>query len=79
MKCRACDTILESREINRTDQKGKHWDLCINCLQASVGASWDLDTLVSSEDSGTTSKITADDILDLDDNLRNIYLSITKE
>jgi|DEB0MinimDraft_10_1074344.scaffolds.fasta_scaffold65643_4 hypothetical protein len=79
MKCRACDQFLENWETNRTDQRGKHWDLCVPCLQASIAASWNLDTLVSSEDSGTTTEMSDVDLLELDDNIRNIYLSITKD
>ena len=70
MRCKACDKILEDKELTRKDRNGDFYDLCTECYTISLAAGWDL------EDSGS---ITQDEWLTMEENYDIIYNSITKE
>lgn len=70
MRCKACDKILEDKELTRKDKNGEFYDLCTECYTVSLAAGWDL------EDSGS---ITQDEWLTMEENYDIIYNSITKE
>jgi hypothetical protein len=70
MRCKACNKILEDKELTRKDKNGDFFDLCTDCYTVSIAAGWDL------EDSGS---ITQDEWLTLQENYDNIYYSITKD
>lgn len=70
MRCKACDKILEDKELTRKDKNGDFYDLCTDCYTVSISAGWDL------EYSGS---ITQDEWLTLQENYDTIYYSITKE
>lgn len=70
MRCKACDKILEDKELTRKDKNGEFYDLCTDCYTVSLAAGWDL------EDSGS---ITQDEWLTMEENYAIIYNSITKE
>ena len=70
MRCKACDKILEDKELTRKDKNGEFYDLCTDCYTVSLAAGWDL------EDSGI---ITQDEWLTMEENYDIIYNSITKE
>ena len=76
MKCRACDVILDERELLKKDNRGEHYDLCTDCLTVSIETHWELENLESSENTGS---FTQDEVLTLQENYDKIYLSITKE
>jgi len=50
--------------------------LCTECLTVSIAANWELENMESIDIDGN---ITQDDILTLQENYDNIYLSITKD
>ncbi len=70
MRCRACNKILEDKELTRKDKNGDFYDLCTECYTVSIAARWDL------EDSGN---ITQDEWLTMEENYDILYNSITKE
>ena len=70
MRCKACDKILEDKELTRKDKNGEFYDLRTECYTVSLAAGWDL------EDSGS---ITQDEWLTMEENYDIIYNSITKE
>lgn len=70
MRCKACDKILEDKELTRKDKNGDFYDLCTECYTVSLAAGWDL------EDYGS---ITQDEWLTMEENYDIIYNSITKE
>mgnify|MGYP000403664717 CR=1 FL=1 len=78
MRCKACDVLLDDLETLKKDSRGIHYDLCTDCLTVSIAANWELENMaeVDVDDSGT---ITQDDVLALQENYDNIYLSITKD
>jgi hypothetical protein len=41
MRCKACDKILEEKELTKKDNHGNFLDLCNGCLFASVDYSVD--------------------------------------
>lgn len=48
MRCKACDQILEDRELKRKDkQTGEYLDLCDECYVASEEAMEDFDVILS--------------------------------
>ena len=73
MRCKACDIILDDVELIKKDAKGVHYDLCTECLTASIAAHWELENMESIEIDGN---ITQDDILTLQENYDNILSSI---
>jgi len=76
MRCKACDVILDDAEAVKKDVRGVHYDLCTECLTVSIAANWELENMESIDIDGN---ITQDDILTLQENYDNIYLSITKD
>jgi hypothetical protein len=79
MRCKACDVLLDDLETLKKDSRGIHYDLCTDCLTVSIAANWELENMAEvdvDDDSGT---ITQDDVLALQENYDNIYLSITKD
>lgn len=73
MRCRACDVILDDLEVAKKDSDGKYYDLCTECLTASIAASWELENMESIPDVGSISQ---DEILQLQENYDNILSSI---
>ncbi len=76
MRCKACDVILDDAEILKKDAKGVHYDLCTDCLAVSISAHWELENMESIPIEGN---ITQDEVLTLQENYDNIYLSISRE
>ena len=75
-RCKACDVILEGKELSKTDAEDSHIDLCTNCYTAAIIAHWELDNL---DEVRELVNITQDDILQLQDTYDNIYFSITTD
>lgn len=73
MRCKACDVILDDVETVKKDAAGVYYDLCTECLTASIAASWELDNMESIEIDGS---ITQDEVLQLQENYDNILSSI---
>ena len=76
MRCKACDVILDDLEILKKDANGVHYDLCTECLTVSIATHWELENMESIEIDGN---ITQDEVLTLQENYDNIYLSISKD
>ncbi len=76
MRCKACDVILDEAELVKKDASGLHYDMCTECLTVSITTHWELENMESITDSGNISQ---DEVLQLQENYDNIYLSITKE
>ena len=76
MRCKACDVILDDAETVKKDSSGVYYDLCTDCLTVSIATHWELENMESIDIDGN---ITQDDILTLQENYDNIYLSITKD
>ena len=76
MRCKACNVILDDIETLKKDAKGVHYDMCTECLTAYIAAHWELENMESIDNDGN---ITQDDILTLQENYDNIYLSITRD
>jgi hypothetical protein len=43
MRCKACNKILEDKELTRKDKNGDFYDLCTECYTVSLAAGWDLE------------------------------------
>ena len=76
MRCKACDVILDDVEALKKDARGVHYDLCTDCLTVSISTHWELENMESIEIDGN---ITQDEVLTLQENYDNIYLSISRE
>jgi|TARA_Y100000385_G_scaffold34880_1_gene32784 hypothetical protein len=76
MRCKACDVILDDLEAVKKDIRGLHYDLCSECLSVSIATHWELENTESIDNEGT---ILQDEVLQLQEDYDNIYLSITKE
>jgi hypothetical protein len=76
MRCKACDVLLDDLEALKKDTRGVHYDLCTDCLTVSIATHWELENTESIDNDGN---ITQDEVLTLQENYDNIYLSITKE
>jgi len=76
MRCKACDVILDDAEILKKDARGVHYDLCTDCLAVSISTHWELENMESIEIDGNLSQ---DEVLTLQENYDNIYLSISKD
>jgi len=76
MRCKACDVILDDAEILKKDARGVHYDLCTDCLAVSISTHLELENMESIEIDGN---ITQDEVLTLQENYDNIYLSISKD
>ncbi len=76
MRCRACDVILDDTETVKKDASGVYYDLCTDCLTVSIATHWELENMESIDIDGN---ITQDDILTLQENYENIYLSISRD
>jgi uncharacterized protein YxjI len=76
MRCKACDVLLDDLEALKKDARGVHYDLCTDCLTVSIATHWELENMESIEIDGN---IPQDEVLTLQENYDNIYLSITKE
>jgi len=76
MRCKACDVILDDAETLKKDARGIHYDLCTDCLAVSISTHWELENMESTEIDGN---IPQDEVLTLQENYDNIYLSITRE
>ena len=76
MRCKACDVILDDLETLKKDHRGVHYDLCTECLSVSIAANWELENTESIDNDGNISQ---DEVLQLQENYDNIYLSITKD
>ena len=76
MRCKACDVLLDDLEILKKDANGVHYDLCTDCLTVSIATHWELENVESTDDNGNLSQ---DEVLTLQENYDNIYLSTTKE
>ena len=76
MRCKACDVILDDAEILKKDARGVHYDLCTDCLTVSIATHWELENMESKEIDGN---MTQDEVLTLQENYDNIYLSISKD
>jgi len=77
MRCKACDVILDDVEALKKDARGVHYDLCTDCLTVSISTHWELENMESIDNND--GNITQDEVLTLQENYDNIYLSITKE
>lgn len=73
MRCKACDVILDDLETLKKDASGVHYDLCTECLTASIAAHWELENMESIPDSGN---ISPEEVLQLQENYDNILSSI---
>ena len=78
-RCKACDVILDDVELLKKDANGVHYDLCTECLTASIAAHWELENMVEVDIEDSSGIITQDDVLTLQENYDNIYLSISKD
>ena len=76
MRCKACDVILDDAETLKKDARGVHYDLCTDCLAVSISTHWELENMESIEIDGN---MTQDEVLTLQENYDNIYLSISKD
>jgi|TARA_S200002703_G_scaffold2664_1_gene4108 hypothetical protein len=76
MRCKACDVILDDAETLKKDARGVHYDLCTDCLAVSISTHWELENMESIEIDGN---ITQDEVLTLQENYDNIYLSISRD
>jgi hypothetical protein len=76
MRCKACDVILDEAELLKKDANGLHYDMCAECLTVSITTHWELENMESISNDGSISQ---DEVLQLQENYDNIYLSITKE
>lgn len=76
MRCKACDVILDDAETLKKDARGVHYDLCTDCLTVSIATHWELENTESIDNDGN---ITQDEVLTLQENYDNIFLSITRE
>jgi hypothetical protein len=76
MRCKACDVILDDLETLKKDANGVHYDMCTECLTVSIATHWELENTESIDNNGNISQ---DEVLQLQENYDNIYLSITKE
>jgi len=76
MRCKACDVILDDAETLKKDARGIHYDLCTDCLAVSISTHWELENMESTEIDGN---IPQDEVLTLQENYDNIFLSITRE
>jgi hypothetical protein len=76
MRCKACDVILDDAETLKKDARGVHYDLCTDCLAVSISTHWELENMESISIDGN---ITQDEVLTLQENYDNIYLSISKD
>ena len=79
MRCKACDVLLDDLETLKKDSRGIHYDLCTDCLTVSIAANWELENMAEVDMDDDTGTITQDDVLKLQENYDNIYLSITKD
>ena len=77
MRCKACDVLLDDIEALKKDARGVHYDLCTDCLAVSIATHWELENTESVDNND--GNITQDEVLTLQENYDNIYLSITKE
>ncbi len=68
--------MLDDQEVLKKDSRGLHYDLCTECLTVSIATHWELENMESTTNDGN---ITQDEVLTLQENYDNIYLSITKE
>lgn len=73
MRCKACDVILDDIETAKKDANGVHYDLCTECLTASIAAHWELENMESIPIDGNISQ---DEVLQLQENYDNILSSI---
>jgi len=62
MRCKACDRILEEKELLKKDNQGNFIDLCNNCLFSSIDVNID-----------SLSTITEDFYLTNDDDYGTLY------
>ena len=76
MRCKACDVILDDIETLKKDANGVHYDMCTECLTASIAAHWELENMESIDNDGNISQ---DDILTLQENYDNILHKLTKD
>ena len=76
MRCKACNVILDDAERVKKDINGSYYDLCTDCLTVSIATHWELENMESSVYPGS---FTQDDVLQLQREYDNIYLSITKD
>ncbi len=79
MRCKACDVLLDDLETLKKDSRGIHYDLCTDCLTVSIAANWELENMAEVDMDDDTGTITQDEVLTLQENYDNIYLSITKD
>jgi hypothetical protein len=79
MRCKACDVLLDDLETLKKDSRGIHYDLCTDCLTVSIAANWELENMAEVDVDDDTGTITQDEVLTLQENYDNIYLSITKD
>ena len=66
MRCKACDKILEDKELTRKDKNGDFYDLCSTCHAVSLATEWGLE-LESNDNIGNIpdiEELTVDDILE---------------
>ena len=75
-RCKACDVILDTKELTKVDSNGVHVNLCTNCYTVSIAAHWELDNM---ETIPEIVNITQDELLNLQETYDSIYFSITKE
>lgn len=76
MRCRACDVLLDDLEVLKKDANGVHYDMCTECLTVAIATHWELENTESIDKDGNISQ---DEVLQLQENYDNIYLSITKD
>ena len=76
MRCKACDVILDDVELLKKDANGVHYDLCTECLTASIAAHWELENMAEVDIEDSSGIITQDDVLTLQENYDNILSSI---
>ena len=79
MRCKACDVILDDTETVKKDANGVHYDLCTDCLTVSIATHWELENMTEVDIEDSSGIITQDDVLTLQENYDNIYLSISKD
>lgn len=77
MRCKACDVLLDDLEALKKDARGVHYDLCTDCLTVSIATHWELENTESIDNND--GNITQDEVLTLQENYDNIYLSISKD
>ena len=76
MRCKACNVILDDAERVKKDINGSYYDLCTDCLTVSIATHWELENTDANNYYGVISQ---EDILQLQMEYDNIYLSITNE